>query len=254
MRQKVSVCMTSYNGAAYIQEQLDTILGNLTEQDELIVSDDGSTDETEAILADYASRYENIRLLKNCHAHGVIGNFETALENARGDIVFLADQDDRWADNKVETVLSFFETHPDCILIVHNARVFLSSENRYDGTDVYGKLGFSDRIVKTIMHNTYIGCCMAFRRELLAGALPFPDYRKMHMHDLWLAICAMKVGRTAYIREHLIDYRIHDANQMGFHKTSLVFKVMKRLGLVQLLLTKTGSVKRRYNAYQETNK
>ena len=89
---KISVCIATFNGEKFIQEQIQSILPQLGEDDEIVVSDDGSTDRTMEILELFKDK--RIRLLVNEGKHGFIWNFENALRKAKGDVIFLCDQDD----------------------------------------------------------------------------------------------------------------------------------------------------------------
>lgn len=92
--------MTTYNGEKYISVQLDSILKQLSENDEVIISDDSSTDRTVDVIKNFKDK--RIKLYEDNHFHSPIFNFENALEKASGDIIFLSDQDDVWLDNKVK--------------------------------------------------------------------------------------------------------------------------------------------------------
>ena len=98
----VSVCMATKNGAKFIREQLDSILAQLDPSDEIIISDDASTDETISLIESYNDN--RIRLLKNKLSVGISRNFEISLNVSKGEFIFLADQDDVWAPNKVEVM------------------------------------------------------------------------------------------------------------------------------------------------------
>src|SRR6266702_1070934 len=104
--QTISVCMATHNGARYIRQQLETILFQLGPDDEVVVSDDSSTDETIAIIKSFAD--QRIRLFENNTFYSSIFNFENALRRATGDIIVLSDQDDIWLDNKIATIRSRF--------------------------------------------------------------------------------------------------------------------------------------------------
>jgi glycosyltransferase involved in cell wall biosynthesis len=99
----ISVCMATYNGAKYIKEQMDSILCQLGKDDEVVVSDDGSTDSTLDIVAEYGD--SRIKIVRNTGAHNFIRNFENSLKAAHGDYIFLADQDDVWLPDKVAKIM-----------------------------------------------------------------------------------------------------------------------------------------------------
>ena len=117
----ISVCIATYNGEKYLAEQLDSILLQVSEEDELIISDDGSTDHTLEILRTYAANYPQIQLLQG-PGQGVIANFAFALTHTKGEVIFLADQDDVWLPNKVTTVTEYFEAHPDIQVVISDMK------------------------------------------------------------------------------------------------------------------------------------
>lgn len=102
----ISVCIATYNGEKYLKEQLDSIIPQLTAQDELIISDDGSKDTTMEIIKRYAANDSRIKVYKG-PGKGVIANFEFAINQTQGEFIFLADQDDVWLPEKVQTNLDF---------------------------------------------------------------------------------------------------------------------------------------------------
>lgn len=227
MRNKISVCLASYNGEKYISRQLDTILANLSEQDELIVSDDGSRDHTISILQDYAAKYPQIRILSGPR-QGVIKNFEHAIANVSGDLIFLSDQDDLWMPDKVEQVEKCFQdTAVTCV--VHDADVI------DDGQKVLIPSFFEFRnsgpgVVKNIWKNSYIGCCMAFRKELVRYILPIPA--NIHMHDQWIGILSDHYGKSIFLKKNLIHYRRHEGNVTDLKHSSVSEMVKNRMILM----------------------
>lgn len=200
----ISVCIATYNGGHFLKEQLDSILLQLNFNDEIIISDDSSKDDTLDIIQSYQDR--RIKLLPNQTFHSPIYNFENALKHANGDFIFLSDQDDVWEANKIEVMLSHLSQYS---LVVSNCSIV--DKNGVTIRDAY----FNDETLKTgvlrnIVHNNYLGCCMAFRREVLDIALPFPT--KMAMHDIWLGLCASFFFSTIFIPDKLIQYRRHGNN------------------------------------------
>lgn len=202
----ISVCIATYNGDKYIREQLDSILKQLTENDEIIISDDLSTDKTVEIIESYQDR--RIKLYTHEKDHGFVKNFENALKHARGDVIFLSDQDDIWMPDKVKITIDALKdcdfTVSDCITINENEQVV--SQSRIQDYNI--KTGFWRLMIKT----RYLGCCMAFKRKILDAALPFPDNVYLIEHDLWLAAVAECYFKTSLIRQPLIKYRRHGGN------------------------------------------
>lgn len=207
---RISVIMPTYNGETYIKQQLDSILEQLDENDELLISDDGSGDGTSAVLRAYRDRDKRIHLLKG-PKKGIKKNVEHALRHARGTYIFLADQDDIWLEGKVERVLQAFEQQ-EASVVIHDAGVFAGE----DDTDIRMESFFSFRgsgagALKNIVKNSYIGCCMAFRRRLLEVILPIPA--QIEMHDQWIGVLGdFYAGKSFFLPEVLLLYRRHDAN------------------------------------------
>lgn len=201
---RISVCMATYNGGKYIRQQLESILSQLSADDEVIVSDDGSRDGTLPVIDSFSD--SRIKVFRHGEPHGVIHNFENALMHAEGDYIFLCDQDDIWEMNKVESCLSSLQ---DNLLVLHDAS--LIDKSGYKFRESYFALRHSKTgYLNNLWRNSYIGCCMAFRRELLKYLFPFP--RHIEMHDRWIGLQAELHGKTALIHEPLSRYRIHGQN------------------------------------------
>lgn len=209
---RVSVAMITYNGEQFLREQLDSILKQLGEQDELVISDDGSKDGTLAIIAEYQKKYSCIRLVQG-PGKGIKKNVECALKHCRGQYIFLSDQDDIWMPDKVQQVLRLFE-EKEASLVIHDAIVFAEDVDRPVMESFFAFRQGRAGVVKNIVKNSYIGCCMAFRSELLAKALPIPE--QIEMHDQWLGILNDIYFKKSYFYEKpLIFYRRHGENNSG---------------------------------------
>lgn len=209
----ISVCIATHNGAHYIKEQIESILCQLGSTDEIIISDDGSTDKTIDILLAFKDKRIKIhhfkQLVKSKHSHTyVCKNFENALKYAKGEYIFLADQDDCWMPDKVKRCVSALKVN---ILVVHQAE-FCDSDLNF-----MAQLMYKDRFVfknyLSIKRGKYYGCTIAFRRELLNIILPFP--KKLMLHDHWIGCLAELKGCVYYERVPLIKYRLHGDNTSG---------------------------------------
>lgn len=226
----ISVCLASYNGEDFIAKQLDSILEQLSDQDELIISDDGSSDGTISIISRFNDK--RIRLLHHSGEKETLKNFENALNHARGNIIFLADQDDIWVKEKITTMTGYLADYDlvvsDCSIIDSNGNTVVDSfyELRKSGPG----------IAKNILRNTYIGCCMAFRRSLLEKAAPLPD--NVPMHDWWIGLVAEMFGTSFFCPEKLVRYRRHDKNKtpfVGRSQFGLIDKILFRKNLLSAL-------------------
>ncbi|MEJ1239079.1 glycosyltransferase family 2 protein [Chryseolinea sp. T2] len=228
----ISVCMATYNGEQYIKDQIDSILPQLGASDELIVSDDSSTDRTLEIVESYGDT--RIRILKGRKFASPILNFENALKHAKGDYIFLSDQDDVWGPGRVSQILDKFIDHDlivcDCKIVDQNLNVLQPSYFSI----VNAKSGFFRNLLKT---SPFIGCCMAFNRKVLSLALPFPS--GIPMHDFWIAMLAEARFKVLLFDKPLVLYRRHGANASftgSASKYSLLKKMQFRIGLLSSLI------------------
>lgn len=229
----VSVAMTSYNGEHYIAQQVESILIQLRPQDELIISDDGSTDKTMEILHGYAQKDSRIHLIQG-PKQGVMKNFEHALRSCHGEILCLCDQDDVWHTDKIRTLLDTF-ARTDALLVMHDAQI-IDGSGQPIAPSFFATRNTKVGFIKNIWKNSYIGCCMAFRKELLKTVLPFPQ--KIPMHDQFIGLMAQKKGNVELIARPLIDYRRHGKNVSGDHHGSFGTMLSQRISMVCAVLSR----------------
>lgn len=228
---KISVAMAYYNGKDYIKEQLNSILEQLQEDDEVIISMDGAEDGSEQLLLDLAKKDSRIRLIDG-PKQGVVRNFENALMHCQGEIIFLSDQDDVWVKGKVKKILRGFEKS-GAMAILHNGMLVDENDKEIGGKTLFELRKSRPGIGKNLIKNSYVGCCMAFRRELLAVILPIPQ--EMYMHDYWIGTAAEMAGGVAFIKEPLIRYRRHGANVTQMRHGSIGFMIKKRFDIIKCL-------------------
>jgi len=236
MTARISVALCSYNGSGFIPEQLESILEQTSAADEIVLSDDGSTDGTlevaEIVLAHAAGTR---RVLRNAHALGVTANFEQAIRATTGDLIVLSDQDDVWHADRIERALAEFDSRPDLTFLFTDARM-VDSEGEPLGYSLFDALEISDddrRLIHAgrafevlLRRNLATGATVMFRRSVLEAALPFPGG---WVHDEWVAIIAAATGRVDMLEEQLIDYRQHGNNQIGMREPGLRQKVRRVL-------------------------
>lgn len=202
VKEGISVCMTTYNGAMYVKEQLSSILPQLDITDEVLISDDGSTDDTVKIIQSFQD--SRIKLFHS-NFRNVILNFEFVVGKANGEVIFLSDQDDIWYPNKVEKSLQLLERTD---LIFTNLNVFQKSIEK--GRLMYNPNKNYQGIHRNFIKNHCVGATMAFKSSLLKYALPFPE--KIEMHDIWIFFISTFFGKTTYYNQPLIHYRRHGLN------------------------------------------
>lgn len=228
----ISVCMATYNGEKFIREQIDSILPQLDDSDELIISDDGSSDSTLDIIASYHD--DRIKVLQNKGRHGFTWNFENALRAAKGDFIFLSDQDDVWESNKVSCVLQALKSYA---LVIHDAKL-IDSEGNSLGKTYYSTLHKGTGFFKNLWKTRWLGCCMAFRKEVIDYSLPFPSH--IVAHDYWIGMLGMSKFSYCFMQDVLISYRRHGNNVSPSSEksnNSFFYKVFtKRMNLIIPLL------------------
>ena len=207
---KVSACMAAYNGGAFVEAQMQSILAQLRPEDEVVIVDDGSTDGTEERIEKLGD--PRIRLLKHEKNAGVVATFEDALRSASGDILFLCDDDDIWAPAKVRRFLDVFEDRPDVKIVT--SRVSMIDENGGPLPDsrINRKGRFLPGFWRNLYMNHYQGSAMAIRASLLGRVLPFPLHR-LFLHDAWIGTRNdLLGGKAVFIDEDLLFYRRHRKN------------------------------------------
>jgi glycosyltransferase involved in cell wall biosynthesis len=229
----ISVCIATYNGEKYIKAQLESILMQLGEEDEVVISDDASTDNTIAIIRSIED--PRIRLFTGHRFGSHVYNFEHALKQAKGEYLFLSDQDDIWLPNKVSHTIPLLQTYDlvlsDAVMVdAHGAQIH----------DSFFRFNHSRKgILKNFYKNSYLGCCMAFRRSVLLKALPFPP--DINMHDWWIGMIAEIHFNVHFSDEKLILYRRHQDAVTPLDRRStnpLLTKIGFRINLLKGLIAR----------------
>lgn len=239
--EKVSVCMAIYNGEPFLREQIESILMQLQTGDELLIFDDLSTDGSVKIVTEFADD-ARVKLTKNPHKFGVVKNFEQALEAATGDYIFLSDQDDVWLPEKVTACVNALKNH---LLVVTDCRVVDQALNEI-APSFFQLRHSGGGVLKNIWKNSYLGCCMAFRKELLSSSLPIPSTTPMH--DMWLGLIAQVQGSVLFLPQKLSLYRRHSStasdaagkSRFNFFKKCQIRIVLITNLLHRLLLLRVG--------------
>jgi glycosyltransferase involved in cell wall biosynthesis len=220
----VSVAMTTFNGAPHLEEQLDSLLGQRHLPAELVVGDDGSEDETLAILERFATKASfPVLVSRNSDRLGFRENFIRTAERCRGELITFCDQDDVWhADNLLKVATCFVD--PDVLLAFHNARIVDGSRRPISAFFVDPPApARSSRLTLPAWFATY-GFTQTFHRSLLpATALwdSVKDYFRPDTemgHGVFFFLLATGLGSVCYLNEELAEYRLHGRNTMGSGK------------------------------------
>ncbi|WP_284983711.1 glycosyltransferase [Arthrobacter sp. efr-133-TYG-118] len=231
-RTRVSVCMATFMGAKFIHEQLESILSQLSDDDEVVIVDDASRDDTVAKILAVAD--PRIRLIRAETNQGYVKSFGQAVLASRGRFIFLADQDDVWTEGRVDSMLSALTT---AAVVASNFDVLgggpRPSIPKLDSADSRRHLGNLFGIL--IGYRAYYGCGMAFRRDILDLFSPIPDYLR-ESHDLWLAIVGNVSGSITHLDRSTLLRRLHEDNATPRGWRSLRVILAARLVLIRLML------------------
>lgn len=231
----LSIALCTYNGAVYLKEQLESIAAQTRTPDELIISDDQSTDDTLRLIEEFAATAGfPVRLSVNESNLGTAKNFEKAISLCRGDAIVLSDQDDVWHRDKLESIERIFEAKPELSLVFSNAELVDETLRLYEET-LFDRLHFNgrkQRLVKSgraldvqLRENLVLGATVAFRANLKELVLPISGDGPL-IHDGWIVLLIAAAGEIDFINRPLMKYRQHSAQQCGVGKTSTWHEIM----------------------------
>lgn len=204
---KISVAMAVYNGEKYIVSQIESILCQLNDNDELIISYDKSKDKTLDIIKEYERKDKRIRVFIN-NTPGVFGNFNNAIKQTNGDIIFISDQDDIWKHNKIKKIVSLINVN-NFDFIIHNG-VHIDTNDNIISEDFFKLYNIKRGVLRNFIKPRYSGCCMAFKKKYKKLILPIPT--NVGAYDHWLGMIGEIYGKVYFLDEILIHHRIHGKN------------------------------------------
>lgn len=216
-----SVCIATYNGEQYIDQQLKSILLQLAPEDEVIISDDGSTDATIERIAALADA--RVRVMQH-RRRGATQNFFAALNEAKGDYIFLADQDDVWLPGKVARCKKLLQEYD---LVVSDARI-TDASLQVIAPSLFQWIGSGEGLFKNWLTCTFYGSAMSFRRSVLEAAKPFPKAAYV-AHDWWIGMVAEMTAKVLFLPEPLLLYRRHDATVTQLSEGNLLTRSARPL-------------------------
>lgn len=246
--ESISVVMATWQGERFLPRQLASLLGQIRLPDELVVVDDASADSTPEIVERFAEEAPfPVRLLRSPERKGSTAAFETAIEEAQGTIIALADQDDLWMPQKLARLEAVFVQRPATTFVFTDA-LLVDDHDVTAAPTMWETRRFTEEIQEEVRNNPFAqlshrwlatGCTVAFRADLREVLLPFPtdltDLLEPMLHDRWLSLVLSPLGPVGVLPEPLVCYRIHDAQQIGMANVSaampLVTKVRAKLAV-----------------------
>ncbi|WP_028862355.1 glycosyltransferase [Psychromonas aquimarina] len=227
---KISVCLTTYNGEKYIYQQLQSILHQLGKEDEVVICDDLSSDNTINIIE--CLNDDRIKLYVNDYNLGHVRNFEKAIQLSKNDIIVLSDQDDIWFENKLKVIKAKFSSNSSLVLYHHGITTVTEDgniiDNNYNNVDMsFNTFSLFRKLFNMLVKQHYFGCCMSFKSTLKNTMLPFP--KVTYAHDHWISIVATMNSEIECDNQSLIYYRQHSANLTPKKNLGIMKKIQFRL-------------------------
>jgi len=221
---KISIAMCTYNGAEFLPAQLQSFVAQSRPPDEIVICDDGSTDDTRSLLEQFAAASViPVTLHFNQQNLGSVKNFEQAIRLCTGDIIVLSDQDDVWRNDKLQLIEDAFNKSPSAGLVFSDAAIVDKNLRPLNRT-MWDEVGFdahrrkllrTGRALEVLITGwTVTGATMAFRSPFVKLSLPIPDGIAM-IHDGWIALTIAAVADVVALDEPLVQYRQHEKQQIG---------------------------------------
>lgn len=222
----ISVALCTYNGERYIREQLESILNQTTPVDEIVVCDDGSTDSTVSILQLISELAQGrIHIYLNDCRLGYSENFKKAISLCKGELIFLADQDDIWHPDKVSVIQRYFRQHNDKQVVFTNGQLLENrtipshKEGPHDTLFDYFFFGFTRKMFQLGLDleafsigNHATGATICGKGQFMKEAI---NTGHATYHDWLIALRAAETGALGVIKRPLIDYRLHDGQAIS---------------------------------------
>lgn len=240
---KVSVLLATYNSSHFLKEQLDSLFSQTFEDWELIIRDDGSTDDTLSIIDEYTRLYKNIKFMEDSVLNvGAKESFMRLLMNTDSDYYLFCDHDDVWLPDKIKRTLDVMIKleleNPGKPLIVHsdlcvvNENLDMVSESFWKSSRIYPAILENKNYIQVL--NCVTGCAMVFNQKVKAVSLPYPA--SIPMHDWWLAVATLRNGGLIHhITEPSILYRQHGGNEVGARSVDRTYFVSKIKNIMKTL-------------------
>lgn len=238
----LSVCIATYNGERFIKDQIDSILNEIGVGDEIVICDDCSTDGTLNFLEAYSD--PRIRVYKNSARLGHVRNFERAIYLAKGEYIFLSDQDDVWIPGRVRNMLDCIGSAPGVFLVASNFDLIGSKGEELGEFRALGKVKrFRLAQVLSIFvgRSPYYGCTFLLKRDALRYCLPIP--RNIESHDIWIALILSTFGRVFNMGEPTLKHRIHGGNVTTVKRRELLVILKSRFSFAKALVLRIISLR-----------
>jgi glycosyltransferase involved in cell wall biosynthesis len=232
---KISIAMCSYNGAKFLREQLDSISNQTRLPDEVVVCDDGSSDETLSIFESFSAASPfPVRVSVNEKNLGTLKNTERVIGLCEGDIIALCDQDDVWHPEKLASLATIFEASPHVGLVFTDADL-IDDDSKPLGRGIFRHIRFDAQMQRRVTRgkalqvilprNVVCGATMAYRSKFRPIILPIPTGGPL-INDGWTVLLIAAAAKIAFIDKPLMQYRLHSSQQLGLTKANTAQEVV----------------------------
>lgn len=235
----ISIVLATYNGMRYLTEQLESIASQTLPADEVIISDDCSTDETVGLCLDFIEKnsLSGWKVIENSENVGYCRNFYRGLEYAQGDYIFFCDQDDIWDNEKIAVMVGELEKNPQLTVLSSRYRL-IDGEGKEDASlSVPHYTALFDGSIEAVTaesligHSYIRGCSLCMKKELKERIKPM-ELKDLLGHDWQIAMLSAIDSAAAVLNVALMSYRCHDSNASFSEKP--VRRIEKRIaGLKQ---------------------
>ena len=241
-----SICICTYNGNLYLHEQIMSILSQISHDDEVIVIDDCSSDNTVDLILNYQDN--RINVIVNEFNLGPVKSFEKAITQAKNGLIFLSDQDDIWKEGRYQIMKSTL-LESDAFLLSSNS-IFIGKNNesinfKIDGVFANDSKNYIGNIIDIFIGKTnYYGCCMIFKNQLIDIILPIPSF--VESHDLWMAFSANLLKRNLHLEKPTLIRTIHGGN-LSLMRRNIYSKIRTRFLFLVYIFILFARILKYYN-------
>ena len=232
MKPKIDILMATYNGEKYIEEQLKSIISQSCENWNLVIRDDGSDDNTLRILNEYSKRDKRIHIISDNKGNlGLVKNFEELMKHSTEEYIMFSDQDDAWADNKINILLQKMQETEEKMqikkpILVHSNSYICDEELNIKKNRFISKKANEVKIENVFFNFIVQGAAIMINKELKNLSLPF--FNEVYLHDRYLHLLAELFGKRIFIDKPLNYYRQHGKNLIGSSKINIMNEIFHR--------------------------
>ncbi|MEK5140628.1 glycosyltransferase family 2 protein [Paenibacillus sp. FSL M7-0134] len=232
-RPNIQILLSTYNGAAYLDEQIESLINQKDVEVQILIRDDGSTDDTVAKLRVLKQRYPQQIILCLESNVGVIKSFFDLIQRSSETFDYYAfcDQDDVWMPNKLAQAVSHLRDQDGSRPLMYCSATQMVSQTleplKVWPADIPRPVSFYNALIE----NVCVGCTMVINKEtleLVKKRIP-TSLDNIIMHDWWIYLCTSSFGEVVFDPEPSILYRQHQNNVLGGSTDGWVSKWRKRL-------------------------